>query len=182
VAGVFLLALICETFHKEHYTAPVWAAVALMVAVWAERVWALRVGTLHIGVALVVLALTSPASTHLPSYVLRVFHRPSRSSSGDGGMPSSLYGIQRRNALIERLSALDQPQLVIVRYPSPDWKVGEEWVYNGADIDGQRVVFAHDLGEAQDLALLRYYSDRNALLLTFDSVSGRDQVETYPAR
>jgi hypothetical protein len=81
--------------------------------------------------------------------------------------------------LIDRLSVLGRPQLVIVRYPSPDWHVGEEWVYNGADIDRQRVVLAHDLGTEQDRALLSYYPDRTALLLTFDSASGQEQIEPY---
>jgi hypothetical protein len=69
---------------------------------------------------------------------------------------------------------------VIVRYPAPDWHVAEEWVYNGADIDGERVVFAHDLGTEQDRALLDYYPDRTALLLTFESVSGQEHIEPYP--
>jgi hypothetical protein len=82
--------------------------------------------------------------------------------------------------LIRSLSALDRPQLVIVRYPSPDWKVDQEWVYNSADIDRQRVVFAHDLGAEKDRALLDYYPDRAALLLTFDPVSGKEKLEAYP--
>jgi hypothetical protein len=87
----------------------------------------------------------------------------------------------RRAALIERLSKLERRQLVIVRYPRPDWKIAEEWVYNGADIDRQRVVFAHDLGAEQDRALVDYYPDRTTLLLTFDSVSGQEHIEPYPA-
>jgi hypothetical protein len=95
-------------------------------------------------------------------------------------MPSLRYGLGQRDTLIERLSALDQRQLVIVRYPSPDWEVDQEWVYNGADIDRQRVVFAHDLGTEQDGALLGYYPDHKAWLLTFDSISGQEKIEPYP--
>ena len=95
-------------------------------------------------------------------------------------MPLQASWSERRFALIERLSSLDRPQLVIVRYPSPDWHLGDEWVYNGADIDGQRVIFAHDLGADQDRALLDYYWDRAALLLTFNSASGQEQIEPFP--
>ncbi len=36
----------------------------------------------------------------------------------------------------------------------------EEWVYNSANIDSQRVIWAHDLGEERNEPLLRYYADR----------------------
>jgi hypothetical protein len=174
VAGVFLLALSVETWHQEHYGAPVWAALALMIAVWAERAWNLRIRKLRVGVALVLLALASPAiaaiAVHSPVSRLLKINRV-------GWDPNWPY---RRAALIERLSKLDRRQLVIVRYPAPDWHIMEEWVYNGADIDGERVVFAHDLGTEQDRALLDYYPDRTALLLTFESVSGQEHIEPYP--
>jgi hypothetical protein len=67
-----------------------------------------------------------------------------------------------------------------VRYPSPDWRIDQEWVYNSADIDRQRVVFAHDLGAEKDQALLNYYPGREAQLLTFDPVSGKAEVHPYP--
>jgi len=70
---------------------------------------------------------------------------------------------------------------VIVRYPSPGWRITEEWVYSSADIDHQRVVFAHDFGLEQNRALLNYYPDRTALLLTFDPASGQEHIEPYPS-
>jgi hypothetical protein len=180
VAGVFLLALAVETFHYEHYTAPVWAALALMIAVWAEYAWDLRIRTRRVGIVLVLVALMLPAFVAI-SQVPQLLEETSGPQGGDSRNITPLgFWPYRRFALIERLSALDRPQLVIVRYPSPDWRVWEEWVYNGADIDGQRVVFAHDLGAEQDRALLNYYADRTALLLTFDSASGQEQIEPYP--
>jgi hypothetical protein len=179
VAGVFLLALSVETFHLEHYAAPVWAALALMIAVWAERAWNLRIRRQGVGVALVLLVLASPAIAVL-AYASITARHPAIIKPDNRNRFSPIYWPNRRFALIEQLSALDQPQLVIVRYPSPDWAVDEEWVYNGADIDGQRVVFAHDLGVKQNRALLDYYSNRTAMLLTFDSASGQERITPYP--
>jgi hypothetical protein len=179
VAGVFLLALSVETYHFEHYAAPVWAALALMVAVWAERAWNLRIRRQRVGVALVLLALASPAIAFQAYESIKPRYVP-RLKPDSLNRSSPIYWPKRRFALTERLSSLGGPQLVIVRYPSPDWALHVEWVYNSADIDRQRVVFAHDLGTEQDRALLGYYPDRTAWLLTFDSISGQEHIEPYP--
>jgi hypothetical protein len=179
IFGVFLLALSVETWHLLHYSAPVWAALALMIAVWAERAWNLRIRRLRVGVALVLLALASPVIDDLARASIAAKY-PVALQPANMDESSPIYWPKRRAALTERLSALDRPQLVIVRYPSPDWEVRQEWVYNSADIDRQRVVFAYDLGTEQDRALLGYYPDRTAWLLTFDSASGQEHIEPYP--
>ena len=58
-------------------------------------------------------------------------------------------------------------QLVFVRY----WPKHTltEWVYNGADIDRQTVVFARDLGAAENEKLLAHYPERKAWLLEPDA-------------
>jgi hypothetical protein len=58
-------------------------------------------------------------------------------------------------------------QLVFIRY----WPKHEvtEWVYNGADIDRQTVVFARDLGSAENAKLRDYYPDRKPWLLEPDA-------------
>jgi hypothetical protein len=35
-----------------------------------------------------------------------------------------------------------------------------QWVYNSANIDAQNVIWAHDLGSAENAALLEYYKNR----------------------
>ncbi len=176
VVGVCLLALAAELFHFEHYSAPAWAAIAILMAVWAEHAWDFRARGFPVGKVLVLLALGSPVIDALvmPQLAKRIeiFHSPA-------SLGPSNWGSQRE-ALIRQLSALGHRQLVIVRYPSPGWNNFEEWVYNDADIDDERVVFAHDLGAVDDRALLRYYPHRTAWLLTFDPVTEREQVEPYP--
>lgn len=164
VSFVFLLALTIETFHFAHYAAPILAALALMVAIWAESLWKLRLGKLPLGAAVVVLALLAI---------------PAHKSAADT-ISSETWPVHRAD-LIQRLSLLNRPQLVIVRYPAPNWRVKEEWVYNTADIDRQRVIFAHDLGPDQDQALLNYYPDRAVSLLTFDRATGAEHLRPYPA-
>ncbi len=60
-------------------------------------------------------------------------------------------------------------QLVIVRY-KPVHDPLQEWVYNRADIDGSRVVWARDMGPHQNQELMQYYRSRNAWILDADEV------------
>jgi hypothetical protein len=55
----------------------------------------------------------------------------------------------------------------------------EEWVYNGADIDGSKVVWARDMGETQNLELIRYFKDRKIWLLEPDLTPPK--LSPYPA-
>ena len=90
------------------------------------------------------------------------------------GDPDGRIGVNRQLA-----QALGK-QLVFVRY-WPKHTV-TEWVYNGADIDRQTVVFARDLGAVEDEALRSYYPDRTAWLLEPDATPPRlspyQKVET----
>ena len=75
---------------------------------------------------------------------------------------------ERRAGVQQKLASQPRQQLVIVRY-SPRHIFQEEWVYNEADIDAARVVWARDLGPEQDQELLRYYPGRTPWLLEPDA-------------
>jgi hypothetical protein len=51
----------------------------------------------------------------------------------------------------------------LVRY-TPDHDVQDEWVYNRADIDASKIVWARDMGIEQNRRLLQYYRNRKVLL------------------
>lgn len=75
---------------------------------------------------------------------------------------------ERRIAVNAELAKMPGKILVLVRY-WPQHIFQDEWVYNAADIDRARVVWARDLGDAEDKKLLDYYPDRTALLLEPDA-------------
>ena len=73
----------------------------------------------------------------------------------------------RRIMVAQELARVPGQLLVFVRY-SPQHIFQDEWVYNGADIDASRIVWARDLGQVENEKLLRYYPGRVALLLEPD--------------
>jgi len=73
-----------------------------------------------------------------------------------------------RARVLADLERLPGKQLVIVRYSSdhnPVW----EWVYNAADIDSAKVIWARDMDNAANSELIRHYADRKVWLVQPDS-------------
>lgn len=86
----------------------------------------------------------------------------------DSWMGPGHWGTQRA-AVAARLEKLPGPQLAIVRY-APCHSPLDEWVYNRADIDTSKIVWAREENPAADRALLIYYHDRTAWLVEPDAV------------
>ena len=74
----------------------------------------------------------------------------------------------RRIQVRNQLAQLPGDLLVFVRY-SPGHIFQEEWVWNAAEIDRARVVWARDLGSEENAKLLAYYPARTALLFEPDA-------------
>ena len=75
---------------------------------------------------------------------------------------------ERRIQVAHELGALQGKQLVFVRY-WPNHVFQDEWVYNPADIDAAKIVWARDLGSNEDEKLERYYPGRTIWLLEPDA-------------
>ena len=75
---------------------------------------------------------------------------------------------ERRLQVNEQLAAIPGKLIVFVRY-WPQHIFQEEWVYNEADIDHARVIWARDLGEPENKKLRDYYPDRAVWLLEPDA-------------
>ena len=100
-----------------------------------------------------------------------------------GPWASHWYGSDRRSgtARAQIEFGLEQTlgrQLAIVRY-SPEHNSLDEWVYNAADIDNSKVVWAREMDEANDLELIHYYKDRTVWLVEPDTKPAK--VSPYPS-
>jgi hypothetical protein len=77
-----------------------------------------------------------------------------------------------RARILNQLDHTAGQHLVIVRYlPGHDYII-DEWVFNGADIDGSKVIWARDMGP-NNAELLQYFSKRQAWLV---------EPDTHPVR
>jgi hypothetical protein len=90
-----------------------------------------------------------------------------------GTWASEWYGSDRRSGasraqIKSRLEHLPGTQLVIVRYAS-DHQPMDEWVYNAADIDSSKVVWAREMDEVENRQLMDYYKDRTVWLVQPDT-------------
>ncbi len=80
------------------------------------------------------------------------------------------YWYSARQQLSAALESVPGKQLILVRY-SPQHFPQEEWVYNRADIDRAKVVWARDEDDRGRAELLHYFADRTVWLLEPDSDS-----------
>ncbi|MGA3236132.1 MAG: hypothetical protein ABSG03_07515 [Bryobacteraceae bacterium] len=177
VAGgaVFGLGLSIDVWLFPHYVAPFTCAIYafLLQAMRHLRAW--RPENRPLGVALVrvipVLCLTLAG--------LRLYAEPLRLSIPR--WPAMWYGTEplglaRGNVLAE-LEGYPGPQLAIVRY-APDHAPFDDWVYNAADIDKSKVVWAREMETGSSQDLLQYFRDRRVWLVEPDSKPPK--ISPYP--
>ena len=56
----------------------------------------------------------------------------------------------------------------------------EEWVYNEADIDGAKVVWAREIDSAQNRKLFDYFKDRHVWLVEVGEGRSSPELSPYP--
>jgi hypothetical protein len=89
-----------------------------------------------------------------------------------------------RARLLRQLESDGDRHLVVVRYYHP-WPRGlghEDWVWNAADVDASRVVWAREMSPAEDRRLLDYYPDRRAWLLEVEVDKQSYRLTPHPLR
>ena len=83
-----------------------------------------------------------------------------------------------RVAFEKQLESIPGDHVILVRYGANHDPL-LDWVYNGADVDRQRVIWARDMGAEKNQELLRYYSERKVWLLEGDAVPPKLKPYSY---
>jgi hypothetical protein len=73
-----------------------------------------------------------------------------------------------RQSILHKLQSLPGKHLVMVRY-GDDHNIHDDWVYNGAEIDTAKVIWAREIDPEQDGKLFAYFQDRKVWLVTPDT-------------
>jgi len=88
---------------------------------------------------------------------------------------NTLPGNLNRARILAQLDATPGQHLVIVHY-EPQHDTDWEWVYNDADIDHSKVVWARDMGAAQNEELIDYFKNRRVWAIDADE----DTPQLFP--
>jgi hypothetical protein len=156
--GVLAAGLLAESWIQHHYAAPITGPLFALVLqgmrhlhVWRWR--GRRTGRFIVWALVGICVLAAPL----------LWEKPKRNLD------------QAR--LLAWLSEDANRHLVVVRY-WPWHNRGREWVYNRADIDAAKVVWAREMDPTQNRKLLVYFKDRRAWLLEADARPPR--LTPYP--
>jgi hypothetical protein len=155
----FVLGLSVETFMMPHYFAPATCLVYLLLlqSMRHLRLWRWR--TDRRGLALV---------RAIPVICVgMILLRVSAVAAHAQIEPPWPRGSLKRAAVITQLEEKPGGHLVLVRYRD-DHNVDDEYVYNGANVDQQKVVWARDMDPCGNQELLNYYRNRQVWLLEPD--------------
>ena len=166
VCGATTIGLLLPMYFNPHYPAPMTCAIyALLLQAMRHLMSWQRRGKL-IGLAMI-RAIVTTCVILVPIRALTgALHRPI-----PGPFPitwcSPAIELQDRAALQSQLSARDGQHLILVRY-QPDHSEFQEWVYNEADIDNAKVVWARDMGPYSNEELISYFKTRRVWLMDAD--------------
>jgi hypothetical protein len=137
-----------------HYAAPLTCVIVLLVVQAIRHLRTINVRGRPVGAALSHAAVVLLAVDVALGVVHGVCDPLRWACTGD---PS-------RAAIVERLSHAPGKHLVIVRYPE-GYNVHDDWVFNGAEIDSAKLVWARETNPQQNQKLLDYFKDRQIWLI-----------------
>jgi hypothetical protein len=161
--SVFFAGLAGETWYWPHYFAP---ATGLVYLIAVQGMRHLRLWRWHSrpigaqlarGIPLICCALLLARITSV------VDHAP---------IEPIWRGDLARAEILHHLQSSPGEHLILVRY-GPGHVPDREWVYNAADIDHSKVVWARDMGEQDNRELLQYFRNRKVWKVSPDELPPR---------
>jgi hypothetical protein len=160
--GFVLAGMLLEIAVVPHYAAPVTGIFYLLVIQCLRQVRACgRIG-LAVGRAIPVVL----AGTLLALYSLEAAGKPLLHEPYSWCFPRP--GNLARARILDQLHHSEGRHLILVRYDPNFMGRHEEWVYNRADIDSAKVIWAWEMDPEHDSSLIRYFHSRHVWRLESD--------------
>jgi hypothetical protein len=94
------------------------------------------------------------------SFALRIYSK--------SNIPEDKRWAYQRQEILRKLDASNQGHLIYVRY-TPSHDPLREWVFNGPDLNGEKVIWARQMSRDSDRALIKAFSDRIIWILEPDT-------------
>ena len=159
------LAFFSLIWSFPHYAAPLTCIIFLLVVQAIRHLRTIRPGKRPLGLAFswaVVILLAADVGLSV-----------SRRSCDP--LQWTCQGDPSRAIIEKNLSKTPGNHLVVVSY-EPDHNLHDEWVYNGAEIDTAKVLWARDVDPVQNAKLFAYFKDRHIWFVYPD----KDNTELIP--
>jgi hypothetical protein len=163
---VFAVGLLVEPWLQTHYAAPLTALVGMLVLQAARHMWLWHWRGRPVGKVLVWTLVAITVVSFAQAFAQRMQLKP-------------IGWEYERARILRELKADGRQHLVIVRY-GPKHQQNDEWVYNEADIDGARVVWAREMDLLQTSRLIEYFKDREVWLAEINDDDIRQKLVPYP--
>jgi hypothetical protein len=172
ICAAMVAGLSVETWHSPHYFAPATCALYLVLVQGMRHLWHYSLVRQPLGRALVRAIPVLACAMILVRLTAVVAHVSIENAWPRGNL--------ERASTVRQLRNIPGRQLVIVGY-GPGHNLDHEWVYNAADIDAAKVVWARDMGNSGNQELLNYFKDRQVWRVNADT--SPPQLELYePSR
>jgi hypothetical protein len=166
---IFLLAVMVETWLLPHYFAPATGLLWLLAVQGMRHLAQWRWLGKEIGRSLVRALPVIACAMVLLRVGAVVAHAQIE--------PPWPRGNLQRARILRELERSPGQHLIVVRY-SQQHDTNAEWVYNAAEIDAAKVVWARDMGEVNNRELLEYF--RNSRVWSLDADDAHPRLELYP--
>jgi hypothetical protein len=178
VCGATFIGLSLPIYFNPHYAAPLTSAIYALVlqSMRHLRLWRWRgkevglrlVRAIPVTCVLLLLLRAAAPRLHIPTPVKWKYTWESE----------HFQNLDRAQAFAQLKKMLGD-HLVIVRY-NQYHLTANEWVYNRADIDSAKVVWARDMGDHENAELIRYFPQRRVWLAEPDLAPPRISPYVVP--
>jgi hypothetical protein len=156
-AGAGVLAVVIEAFSSPHYMA---ATTAVIVAIVVECCRHLRASRVYL-VKFLPLSMAVVLTLRLGAQGFGLPYTGKHNYQSWCCRPEPNYNKAR---IAARLAQIPGSHLVFVRAKTDEENL-MQWIYNDADIDRSRIVWARDLGPEKNAELAKYYVGRDAWMV-----------------